>query len=221
MSARLSLVVGAVIGLTIPASALAENLDSSFHGHAKSSVSDPPGTYTVGETYEAYLVLDGTPSSQDPWYDWDQANYQYTLVITSTVDSYFFQAQSSTWIVAFAPTSVAIYEDDSTPADAANTSTYTDGSLLLAGTSSNFGGFSADGLLWAFTGNVDLLSGAGIDGLACHPSVDIIPNDYSHTFFPPPPGFDEHYAALWNCEGGISVTGVESSSWGRVKATYR
>jgi len=57
----------------------------------------------------------------------DFAAHEYTLVVTAVLDS------ATAYTQYFSSGTVALYEDDATPADPADPSTYTDGTVLLSG----------------------------------------------------------------------------------------
>ena len=211
-----SLMAGAVVILAIPALASADPLHGHFSGYADHS-GGTPGVYSIGETYTAYATLDNV--QPDPWYPWNGTK-EYTVVIMTSVTSYDDTSNPPIIDVDFAPASVAIYEDDTTPADYGNVSTFTDGTNILNGTISNmhaqrlnFPGFNYD-----VTGTLAFTSG-NTGELLCN--GDLTLNDFIAFSSPPifpPAGYEEAYNIDWVCEG---ATSVDPSTWGRMKGLYR
>jgi hypothetical protein len=211
-----TLVVGAAVSLALPALALATPLHGHFSGYANHS-GGVPGAYTAGETYVAYATLDNV--NPDPWYTWNPAK-QYTAVISTTVAS-AFEAPPMILNVTFATASVQIYEDSTTPANYANTGTFTDGTLLLTGSITGMAGQRPNfpGFNWDVIGSVNFTGGAGLGGLLCNLPMGM--NDFIAFQSPPifpPAGYEEAYNIDWFCEASTSV---DESTWGRMKSLYR
>jgi hypothetical protein len=215
MKAIKALALGVGMATSIPALALAQS--ASFSGFADHSGPDG-GQYIVGGGYEAYLTLDTT--QPDPtWYPFNQAFFEYTLVIQTTIGDWQ-QLAGPIYSVTFGSATFAIYEDSGTAADYANKSTFTDGNMILSGTVSGMqsvydtGGFSYDlgGPTIAITG------GSGIGDASCQ---NLVGTDFVTINFPisdpRPAGYEEGFDVLWNC----IPTSIDESNWGRVKSLYR
>jgi len=211
-----TLAVGAASLLAIPTFALATPLHGHFSGYADHS-GGVPGSYSVGESYTVRGILDDV--QPDPWYGF-LADHEYTVVIvTSVID--VFESPPMVLNVEFGPVTVQIYEDDTTPANYASPGTFIDGTLLLSGSISGMMGQrpNFDGFNWDVVGTVNFTSGAGIEGLLCDLPMGM--NDFIAYQTPPiypPTGYEEAYNIDWFCE---ATTGVDESSWGRMKSLYR
>jgi hypothetical protein len=215
MKAIKALALGLGMATSIPALALAQS--ASFSGFADH---DGPagGQYLVGGGYEAYLTLDDTQPNPT-WYPFNQAFFEYTLVIQTTIDAWQ-QLAGTIYGVTFGSATFAIYEDAATVAVYSDKSSFTDGNLILSGTVSGMnsvydtGGFSYDlgGPHIAITG------GSGIGDVACE---DLVGTDFVTINFPisdpRPAGYEEGFDVLWNC----IPTSVDETNWGRVKSLYR
>ncbi len=224
-----SFVLGSIFLFATPQLVLADTLDTAFDGQASSTSADSPGFYTVGEDYTMYLELSAIPFQNAPWYPWDITR-EYTAVVTVPVSSFRppfgvngFRA------VGFGTGSVQIYEDETPNADPTDTSTYSDGLLLLWGTVTGMNGSgsgSPSELVMSFntaagdpSDGIEFMGGAGIGNVACDTGVKIEMNDAASFDPAPPSGYDENYVASWSCSA-TTIT-VEEDTWGRVKALYR
>ncbi|HMB70353.1 MAG TPA: hypothetical protein VKU85_13640, partial [bacterium] len=149
----------------------------------------------------------------------NQVAYEYTAVINTTVFSYNdFGIQR---VVDFTIGSVAIYEDDSTPADYANKATFTDGTLILSGEFQNMIGshFEFPGMPYDVTGVVVFNGGTGLGNLDPACSAGLTANDFINFLVGTPPAtYEEDYDIEWKCE---ESTSSEESTWGRTKGLYR
>jgi hypothetical protein len=224
MSKLQSLAVGMGLAIILPAAALAQcdeaNLhEAHFSGHSQHA--SAAGTFAAAEVLTAYEIINTT--QVNPWYPWDQANFQYTLVLSAPVTSYAnipigggnFLRQ-----VTFGTGSFAYYEDAGTAADYANTATFTDGALILSGSISNM---YAEGLVngvtpenLGVTGDATITGGSAIGDVLC---TDLLMNDFL-AWLPAtsPAGYKEAYDSKWEC---CVVTSTDAGSWGRVKGLYR
>ncbi|MBZ0267251.1 hypothetical protein K8I85_03785 [bacterium] len=214
MTAIKALALGVGMAISIPALALAQS--ASFSGFADHGGPDG-GQYIVDGGYEAYLTLDNT--QPDPtWYPFDQAFFEYTLVITTTVDAWD-NPIATIYQVSFATATFAIYKDDQTPADYANKSTFTDGDMILSGTVSGMQStYDASQFSYDLGGPDIVITGGSDQGSAsCN---TLVGTDFVTINFPigsPPAGYEEGFDVLWNCV----TTSVDESNWGRVKSLYR
>lgn len=223
-----ALAVGVGMAMLLPALASAVVLEGHFSGYADHA-GPAPGVYSDGLAYHAYTTLNAVQTN--PWYPWDQANYEYTAVIDAIIVDY--TGLPYPWQVGvngvetadFNVASVSIYEDAGTPADYANLSTFTDGTLILSGVVQNMIGehvvfWSGSTLIsfpWTVTGVVVMTGGSGLDPQC---AGGLVMNDFiNFAFGTPPTGYEEAYDIEWKC--AEPSTSVEASSWGRVKGLYR
>jgi hypothetical protein len=220
----LSLVVAVGVAWVLPTSARADCdqvflHQGHFSGHTQHARA--PGVFVVGEAFTAYQTLNTV--QVQPWYPWNQAAYEYTMVLSGNCSSYLsipigggqFLRQ-----INFTNTTFTIYQDAGTPANYANTATFTDGALILSGVIS---GMYAEGVVnnvapdvYGVTGGVTITGGSGANQVVC---TQLVMNDFI-AWLPAtsPPGFKEAYDSLWNC---CVVTEVDPSTWGAVKSLYR
>jgi hypothetical protein len=235
MKTLLTLVLGVGLVAMLPASGFSqctpleclpedanEGHFSGYNAHASAA-----GTFVVGEAFTAYQTLDAV--NPNAWYPWNDAAFEYTLVITGNVSSYLnmpnvFRA------VSFANTTFAIYEDAGTAANPALPGTYTDGAAILTGVITGMyaegAGGAVDGIGppasvpdgMGICGTVTFTGGSGLAELLC---TSLHMADFL-TWLPLPGGFPagykEVYNSGWLCCGTI---GVDGSSWGGVKSLYR
>jgi hypothetical protein len=208
-----ALLVGVGTAMLLPALAFATTAD--FSGYADHNGS-APGQYAVGVTYEAYTTLNAV--QLDPWYPFDQAFFEYTLVIQATVSSWSPLVFGILNFVEFSPATFAIYEDNGSAADYANKATFTDGNLILSGQLTGVQGENAvPGPSYNVSGNVEITGGSGIGSVSC---TELLMNDFITFGVPPsnpPASYEEGYDPQWIC----TPTGVEDSSWGHMKGLYR
>jgi hypothetical protein len=225
-----ALAVGVGMAMLLPALASAVVLEGHFSG-AADHAGPAPGVYANGLAYNAYTVLNTTQTN--PWYPWDQANYEYTAVIHAVVVTY---TGMYPWVVGvngvedadFNVATVEIYEDAGTVADYANPGTFTDGTKVLSGVIQNmigehvvfWAGPNMIQLPWTITGVVVMTGGAGLADLDQQCAGGLVMNDFvNFQIGTPPASYEEFYDIEWKCPE-IS-TGVEDSSWGRMKGLYR
>lgn len=221
-----SLAVGMGLAIILPATTWAvceddpDNVhEGHFEGHTQHATS-PSGSYAVGEFVTAYQIIEAV--QVNPWYPFDQTNYEYTLVV---------QLQVSAWVVtgpvrqlSFNPGTFAIYEDAGTAANYANTATFTDGPLILSGTVATANPWVGlangpnpppDGV--GGTGLVTITGGSGLGNALC---TELNMTDFI-TWLPQtsPTGFKERFGSMWTC--CVDPTSAEQSTWGRTKGQYR
>jgi hypothetical protein len=208
-----ALAVGVGMTILLPALALATTAD--FSGYADHN-GPAPGAYAVGVTYAAYTTLNDV--QPDPWYPFNQVSYEYTLVIEATVSSWAPLVFGVLNDVGFSPATFAIYEDSGTVADYADKSTFTDGNLILFGQLNNMQGQNVvPSPAYNVSGDVEITGGSGMGVVAC---THLLMNDFITFGVPPsspPPGYEEGYDPQWTC----TPTGVDESTWGRMKGLYR
>ena len=96
--------------------------DQAFDFDGATAVAMAPGDQLVASC----VVKEMLPPLTTP-IPLDFAAHEYTLVITAVMDS------STAYTQYFSSGTVALYEDDATPADPADPSSYTDGTVLLSG----------------------------------------------------------------------------------------
>jgi hypothetical protein len=225
MKTLLALVAGVGVILMVPATGRAQCEpqflhEGHFSGHSVHSPSGP-GVFPVGEVFTAYETLNTT--QVNPWYPFDQVNYEYTLVVTGQSSSYMnvpIGGGNSLRMVNFTNAAFAIYEDAGTAADYSNTATFTDGVALLTGVITDLyaegvvNGATPENL--GVTGTATITGGAGLADVLC---TELTMNDF-FAWLPAssPPGYDEAYDSKWEC---CIVTNVDSSTWGGVKSLYR
>lgn len=214
-----SLAVGVGMMVVVPTLASAVTLEGHFSGYGDHN-GPGPGMYAVGTTYTAYMDLDTT--QENPWYPWDQATYEYTAVLNAQVVSY--DGASNPQTADFNVANVSVYRDaiaGGTAAIYSNTSTFTDGTLILSGVVQNMIGEHVNefGLPWSVTGVIVFTGGADLGNLATQCAGGLVMNDFiNFTFGTPPAGFEEAYDAEWKCPDSVSL---EPTNWGRVKDLYR
>ncbi|MFN8177377.1 MAG: hypothetical protein U0167_05585 [bacterium] len=225
----LAVAVG-VLGMTLPASVRATCDQANLHEgdfSGNSQHTSAPGVFTVGEAFTAYETLNTTQTQ--PWYPWNQAAYQYTLYVHGTCSSYvnipiggpMFLRQ-----ISFTGVTFAIYQDNTTVANYAIPSTFTDGALILSGVITGpgtGGGMYAEGVVdgaapdvLGITGDATVTGGSGIGQLLC--SVLTLNDFIAWLPASSPPGYKEAYDSQWKC---CLTTPVEPSTWGGVKSLYR
>jgi hypothetical protein len=210
--------VGAVFLLSMPIIASATVLEGSFSGRADHS-GGVPGSYTAGESYTAYQILNTT--QQNPWYPWNAA-FEYTLRITTSVTTFTNGTQQQ---VDFANAAVEIWEDNGTPANFASKPTFVDGTLILSGTISNMQAnrVNAFGLPYNVGGDLVLDGGSGLGNLDPQCINNMVLNDFINFqipfgAWPDAQGYEESYDSKFDCP---EVTGTETSTWGRIKSQYQ
>lgn len=212
--------VGALALLAMPIAAPAVVLEGHFSGRADHN-SGGPGTYVVSEAYTTYQTLNTT--QQNPWYPWN-ATVEYTVVVTTSVTAY--DGVSNPQTVSFADAQVDIYEDASNNADFANPATFTDGTLVLSGTISNYSGFRINffGNPWTVNGSISFTGGSGLGNVdpQCG-GGNMVMNDFINFEipfggWPDAQGYEEGYDSKWECP---DVVGTDESTWGKVKSLYR
>jgi hypothetical protein len=226
-----ALAVGVGMAMLLPALASAVVLEGHFSGNADHA-GPAPGVYANGLAYNAYATLNTT--QVNPWYPWDQVNYEYTAVIHAVVVTYngmypWVAGVNGVETADFNVATVEIYEDAGTAADYANPSTFTDGTKVLSGVVQNMIGehvvywpnpFYMVELPWTITGVVVMTGGTGLANLDTQCAGGLVMNDFVNfqigTF---PAGYEEAYDIEWKCPE-VS-TSVEPSSWGRMKGLYR
>lgn len=211
--------IGAVFLLSMPILASAAVLEGSFSGRADHS-GGVPGSYTPGESYVAYQVLNTT--QQSPWYPWNPA-FQYTLRITTSVASF---VNGSVQTVTFANATVQIWEDAGTAANFASKPTFTDGTLVLSGTITNMVGsrINAFGFPYGVTGDLVLDGGAGLANVDPQCNGNMVLNDFINFqipfgAWPDAQGYEEAYDSKFDCPEPTTAT--DPSTWGRIKAQYQ
>jgi hypothetical protein len=227
MKTLLALVAGVGVVLTVPTMGRAVCSppdvlhEGHFSGHSAHAPSGP-GVFPVGETFTAYTTLDVT--QVNPWYPFDDANYDYTLVLSGTSASYVnmpIGGGNTLRMVDFTDASFAIYEDAATTADYANTATFTDGLAILSGVIT---GMHAEGVVngatpenLGVTGTATITGGAAMGSVPC---LELAMNDF-FAWLPAtsPAGFQEAYGPKWEC--CVPATGADPSTWGGVKSLYR
>ena len=126
-------VLGLVAIVATPAACAGRYSRFCIRRSATSTAVDGPGFYKVGEDYTVYLVLSSVPFQNAPWYPWDVTK-EYTAVVTVPVTAFsppFFP--NGLRSVSFGAGIVQVYEDTVPDADPADTSTYTNGLLVLWG----------------------------------------------------------------------------------------
>lgn len=205
-----------LLSMSIPASAVV--LEGSFSGRADHS-GGVPGSYTAGESYTAYQILNTT--QQNPWYPWNPA-YEYTLRISTSVASF---TDGATQTVTFNAATVEIWEDNGTAANFASKPTFTDGTLILSGTVPNMVGsrVNAFGFPYGVTGDLVLDGGSGLGDLNAQCNSNMKLNDFINFQipfggWPDAQGYEEAYDSKFDCP---DLTGTESSTWGRIKSQYQ
>jgi len=210
--------IGAVVLLSMPIPASATVLEGSFSGRADHS-GGLAGSYTAGETYTAYQILNTTQVS--PWYPWNPA-FEYTLRITTSVATY---TSGSLQTVTFNAATVEIWEDNTTAADFANNATFSDGTLVLSGTVPNMVGerINAFGFPYGVTGDLFLNGGSGLANVDPQCSNNMKLNDFINFqiplgAWPDADGYEEGYDSKFDCP---DLTGTEASTWGRIKSQYQ
>ncbi|MEZ5063972.1 MAG: hypothetical protein R3B81_04515 [bacterium] len=214
MKKLMSLAIGVGL-LSVPALAMAVTLEGHFSGHADNS-SGVGGSYVANGTYDVYMTLNQTQTN--PWYPWNAAK-EYTAVLSTTISSY--NVFGNLEVVDFGVAAVTVYEDDATPANYGNLATFTDGTAILSGGIQNMIGnrVTIFGLPFDVTGVVVFDGGAGLANLDAQCSEGLVMNDFiDFTFATNPPGFEEAYDAEWKCPDS---TGLDATTWGRVKDLYR
>ena len=167
----------------------------------------------VGGAAEAYGVIlnGGAPESPLPL---DTANYQYTLVVTGLT------MVSSGSPSVFSGGSVAIYEDDATPADYADPGSFSDGVMILGGVLNSLTRNMLLPSLGSANGYVDWTAGTRLNDLA--------PGDQSGwpflvTIYTDASQVEPGYSELWDgkVEPSTDVVDTEKNSWSRVKTLFR
>jgi hypothetical protein len=219
-----SLAVGMGLAIILPAATWAQCDEANLHeahysGHSQHA--SAAGTFANTEVVTAYEIINTT--QVNPWYPWDQANYEYTLVISATSTGTVnipIGGGTSLRQVGFSGGSFAFYEDAGTAADYANTATFTDGALILSGSISNM---TAEGLVngvtpenLAVTGTATITGGSAIGDVLC---TELLMNDFI-AWLPAtsPAGYKEAYDSKWEC---CVVTSTDAATWGRLKGLYR
>jgi hypothetical protein len=226
-----ALAVGVGMAMLLPALASAVVLEGHFSGHA-THAGPAPGVYANNLAYDAYAILDDV--QVNPWYPWDQVNYEYTVWIDAVILNYtglpypWVPGVNGTETADFNVAAVHIYEDAGTPADYANPATFKDGTEILTGVVQNMigehvvfwvGGSLID-LPWTITGVVVMTGGTGIANLDSQCAGGLVMNDFvNFAIGTQPPGYQESYDIEWKCPE-VS-TGVEETTWGRMKGLYR
>jgi hypothetical protein len=226
----LAVAVG-VLALTLPASVRAtcdqaQEHQGDFSGHTQHNSAS--GTFVVGEQLSAYQILNTTQIQ--PWYPWNQGAFQYTLYIHGTCNAFNnIMLFPGTFLrqVSFSGVTFAIYQDNATPANYANTATFLDGALILSGVITGpgtAGGMYGEGIVDGFNpdvlgfanNTVTVTGGSGQGQLLCS---TLVTNDFL-SWLPPisPPGYKEAYDSEFKC---CLTTPVEPSTWGGVKSLYR
>jgi len=224
MKTLLSLVIAVGVAWVLPTSAHADCDQAHLHqgnfsGHSQHA--SAPGVFTVGEALTAYEILNTV--QVQPWYAWNQAAYQYTLVLHANCSTYLSVPLGGGLFlrqINFNNSTFAIYQDAGTPANYAAPATFTDGSLILSGVIT---GMYAEGLVdglapdgYGVTGNAVITGGSAMGQVLC---TSLVMNDF-FAWLPAtsPPGYKEAYDVLWNC---CLITSTDPSTWGAVKSLYR
>ncbi len=219
-----SLVVGMGIAIILPGTTWAGGCpnplnEGHFEGHTLHA--SAPGTFAAGEFLTGYQIIEAV--EVNPWYPWDQANYEYTLVVSVQVSGVVnipIGGGQTLRQISFNPGTFAIYEDAGTAAVYTNTATFTDGALILSGTYAPANPW--EGIVTATTaqvggnGVVGITGGSGLDQCLC---TDLTIADFL-AWLPnsSPSGYKERFGSKWEC---CVVTSTEQTPWGRVKGLYR
>jgi hypothetical protein len=145
----------------------------------------------------------------------DFANFQYTLVITGLE---LVAINGSTQ--NYANGTIAIYEDDLTPADYANPATFSDGTAILIGTVTSLDRTMFTATLGSAAGMVDWNGGTNIDDIAPEdqlgwPILTGISRQAHHI----EPGYDEQWDG--KVEPIEPIVDARQSTWSEVKERMR
>ena len=168
------------------------------------------GYTQVGDTIDMYsIVLD--PPSVDTPLPLDFANFQYTIVVTGLQVDLISGNDTG-----FIGGTIALYEDDTTPADYADPSSFTDGTALLSGELENL-------VVQMFT--ADLGSGSGVVSWTGGSNInDLRPQDRLNWAFliNVSAATEAGYDARWDgkVEPQEPVVDNDVRSWGAVKTEF-
>lgn len=167
----------------------------------------------VGDSAEAYGIIVNGDAVPTPL-PLDFANHEYTIVVTGLV------LDSTGTTSYFSGGSVAIYQDDATPADWASPASFTDGLAILTGSLASFQHTMLTSTLGNGHGYVDWTGGTMLNDLAPEdqggwPFVTLVSRSGTQV----EPGYTE----MWDgkVEPMEEVVAVESQSWSSLKAIYR
>lgn len=208
MRSRIAMLTLALLLMVVPAFAQADQI-FGFHGQAV--VPDQ-----IGGTLTMNGVVYDPPVPFTTPLPLDFANFQYTLVISDaelTIDGIPDQ---------YTGTVVAIYEDDLTPADYADPSTFADGTAILIGSMPVLNhrlGF-LNPLTGTFYGQVDWTGGSRLDDLAPEDQAGwFLDGSLSRNADDVEPGYTE----AWN--GKIDpprfIVGSQLRTWSSVRDPLR
>lgn len=195
----------AVIALAVPSTASAAQW---FDYNGQALVPD-----AIGGTLSMYSIITNDGSIETPIPLTGSISDRYTLVITDLE----LLSDDGT-IQTYAGGSIQIIEDDATAANFGDTTSFTDGTVILEGTIQQFTridfGFSQSG-----EGSVDWTGGTRIDEIAPADRLAwAIVASISNRASVLEPGFDEN----WNgkVEPGDPIVSEGTSTWGQLKKSF-
>ncbi|HKK72330.1 MAG TPA: hypothetical protein VKA86_14035 [Candidatus Krumholzibacteria bacterium] len=167
------------------------------------------GYTTVGDVVTMVAVV-GDPGVDTPL-PLDFASFQYTIVVES-LDVDLISGNTTGLVTG----TIALYEDDGTPADFADASTFTDGTALLTGEVESLAITQFTATLGSGSGLVDWTGGSRIS--------DFRPSDRENWAFVvnTSPATASGYDHRWDgkVEPQEPVVDTEVRSWGGVKIGY-
>ncbi len=167
------------------------------------------GYAAVGDVVTMVAVV-GDPGVDTPL-PLDFADFQYTIVVES-LDVDLISGNTTGFVTG----TIALYEDDGTPADYADASTFTDGTALLTGVVESLVLEQFTATLGSGSGVVDWTGGSRIS--------DFQPSDRENWAFVvnTSPATESGYAQRWDgkVEPQEPVVDTATRSWSGVKIQY-